>query len=173
MWTEDVHPTDNSFCSIYKSKLIHLKVPTSVESIYFYPNHTYDWARIERDILYLTHPTRFSVPDDYKWYTMSLQPDRLVPVHDTDKNNILHRYFSCLENMTSDAYFTSSHSSLSTPKKWKKPMLLTIIIILVCIILIAFISRSFSSPLLQFLFSISMYLVLFFLVYKSKQNHIL
>lgn len=171
MWSEQALPTDNSFRSIFKAKLLHLKVPTSVESIYFYPNHSYDWARIERDILYLTHPARFTVPSDYQWYDMSLQPDRLVPVQNTDP--ILYRYYSCLENMTSDAYFTPLSSSVCTPEKWKKPMLLTVIILLICIILIALIGKSFSTHIAQFVFITTMYVLLFFFVYKSQQNHIL
>jgi hypothetical protein len=172
MWSEQALPTDNSFRSIFKAKLLHLKVPSTVDSIYFYPNHTYDWGRIERDILYLTHPARFTVPKDYQWYAMSLQPDRMVPV-DAESIDRLQCYYSCLENMTSDAYFTSMPSPVCTPKKWKKPMLLTVVILVVCIILIAWIGKSFSSPFAQFVFITSMYLLLFFLVYKGQQNHIL
>ncbi len=101
MWKTISKTEPNGFCNMYKQKLKLLNVPLPSTPYYFYPNHSYDLKKIERELLSLCHTNQVTKEASL----ISSHPTEYHMVNITP-NERLSVLYSCLNNMTTDAMIT-------------------------------------------------------------------
>lgn len=105
MWKTISKKEPNSFCNMYKQKLTLLNVSLPSTPYYFYPNHSYDFKKIENELLSLCHTNDTQTHTQIKEVPISSHPTEyhMVNITPNERLSVLH---SCLHNMTTDAMIT-------------------------------------------------------------------
>jgi hypothetical protein len=181
MWSSHLK-NDIPFSQIFKQKIKSYKKksnqPTSIPSTYFYPNHSYDWTKIEADILYLCKLIESKTDissQSYSFYTMSIDPNEYKPlpsINNNDPELLLQYYNSCLENCTSESYYQTKPTVLLQPVKINAQTLLPITLYLWILLLSILIGYAIEDKKYKTIYIIVFTLLLTYLTIRSFQNSI-